>query len=882
MTYLLLVVIAISCAAATFIENDFGTLAARSLVYESLWFEALLALSMFNLTVLIIQTKMYKTFAKFLIHASLIVILFASFLTRYLGFEGMMFISEKSYANTVVSAKNYIEIWLEKENLRVHKRFAFEAHPFSKTLHKTLVFDGKNYEIEAFVKDIVKKARNLEAKVVVNIKSEDFQDIFEMVVTPNKITTPISKISHDLHVSVRHGSIAVQTPFRITLDDFILKKYPGSNYPSEYLSKVTFFDERFGERFSTLITMNQPLSYKGYKFFQTSYAPDEKGTILSINKDPGKIPTYIGYGLLCLGLLLSLFTKNSHLAELFGRVSKATFTLFVCSFLYEPLQANTPYMQNYLDEYKIQSKSVAREFGNLHVQSLGRMQPVDTLSQNILYKFSKKNSWHGMDANQIILGMLVRPDIWKKMPLFAIKSPALKKILHKEKTTSYVAINDLFDANKKYLLTDTLKEASTIKPSQQGTLHKEALRMNEHLEIANMVFGATLFALFPDTKNHTNQWRDFQSLWQDMDESQSKIVQADASSFLQAMYARDFIKASLHVKAIDTFQQKYGGDLLLSAQKVQYEIFWNKLQLFLKLTFTYLFVGLIALMLAFGSVFSEKLRKLKLVTILGSLIFLLFCVHLVGLASRWYLSGHAPMSDTYESMLYISFSALLCGLFFKKSLFALSASVLMASMFLLGAHLSLVDPQITTLVPVLKSFWLTLHVSVIAGSYGFLGVGALIGGFVLILFATRYKQKVIIDKQISFLSDINEIAIYIGLVLLLIGNTLGAIWANESWGRYWGWDPKETWTFISIVVYTALSHLKHLHLVDFHYWFNAFSLVSFASVLMTYFGVNYYLAGMHSYATGDLVPIPAWVYVSVLFVGFLIIVSIAKRKNLKG
>jgi ABC-type transport system involved in cytochrome c biogenesis permease subunit len=201
-------------------------------------------------------------------------------------------------------------------------------------------------------------------------------------------------------------------------------------------------------------------------------------------------------------------------------------------------------------------------------------------------------------------------------------------------------------------------------------------------------------------------------------------------------------------------------------------------------------------------------------------------------------------------------------------------------MFMLGAYLSHIDPQITTLVPVLKSFWLTLHVSVIAGSYGFLGVAAMISLLCLVLYALREEKRLSLDTHINYLSNISEIAIYIGLVLLLIGNLLGAIWANESWGRYWGWDPKETWTFISIIFYTLLVHMKYLQLENFRYWFNVASLGGFGAILMTYFGVNYYLAGMHSYATGDPVPIPFWVYLSVGGYVLLLLVSSLKRKNL--
>ena len=245
------------------------------------------------------------------------------------------------------------------------------------------------------------------------------------------------------------------------------------------------------------------------------------------------------------------------------------------------------------------------------------------------------------------------------------------------------------------------------------------------------------------------------------------------------------------------------------------------------------------------------------------------------------VSGHAPFSDTYESIVYIAWSCLLFSvLFLRKSLFALAGSVMMAGIFMFVAHLGHIDPEITNLVPVLKSFWLSIHVSIITASYGFLALGCALGFITLILFMSRNASRPAIDLHIKQLTDINEITLIIGLSFLVIGNFLGGIWANESWGRYWGWDPKETWAYISIIIYAMVLHVRLIAKWYSPYLFAVLSLVSFASILMTYFGVNFYLAGMHSYATGDPVPIPLWVYVCSGVVLSLIVLSYPK-KNLK-
>jgi len=245
---------------------------------------------------------------------------------------------------------------------------------------------------------------------------------------------------------------------------------------------------------------------------------------------------------------------------------------------------------------------------------------------------------------------------------------------------------------------------------------------------------------------------------------------------------------------------------------------------------------------------------------------------------RWYISGHAPWSNTYETLVYIAWSTMFAALmFFRKSLLALSAAVVTAAIFMFTAHLSGIDPQITNLVPVLKSYWLTIHVSIITGSYGFLALGAMLGFMALVLFIFRDETRPQIDKAIKHMTAINEVSIIIGLSALVIGNFLGGVWANESWGRYWGWDSKETWAYVAIVTYVVVLHLRLTPKLNKPYVFSVFSTISFATILMTYFGVNFYLSGMHSYATGDPVPIPMWVYVVTAMVFVIIAIAYKKR-----
>ena len=236
------------------------------------------------------------------------------------------------------------------------------------------------------------------------------------------------------------------------------------------------------------------------------------------------------------------------------------------------------------------------------------------------------------------------------------------------------------------------------------------------------------------------------------------------------------------------------------------------------------------------------------------------------------------MSNGYESLLFISWVTLAVGLGFgRKSSLTLAATAVLASLTLMVAHLSFMDPQITNLSPVLQSYWLTLHVSVITASYGFLGLGAILGLVNMILYALNTTQNRKHALQtVDELSVISYRSLIFGLYFLTIGTFLGAVWANESWGRYWGWDPKETWSLITIIVYAFVLHAKNIKSLKSIFTYNVMSVYAFFSVLMTYFGVNYYLSGLHSYAGGDPVPIPSFVYVTV--VSLVILTWISYRK----
>jgi len=283
------------------------------------------------------------------------------------------------------------------------------------------------------------------------------------------------------------------------------------------------------------------------------------------------------------------------------------------------------------------------------------------------------------------------------------------------------------------------------------------------------------------------------------------------------------------------------------------------------------FAGALLIFVVVAQIFSDRKVFNYIVKGLIAIIIGLFVFHTLGLGARWYISGNAPWSNAYESIIYVAWATMLFGLYFgRKSALTIAATTFLTAVILAFAHQNWLDPEIANLQPVLNSYWLLIHVSIIVASYGPFSLAMILGIFSLFLIAfTTKKNKKKLDLAIKELTIINEMSITVGLIMLTIGNFLGGMWANESWGRYWGWDPKETWALISIMLYAFVLHMRLIPGLRSRFTFNLWSIITYASIMMTYFGVNFYLSGLHSYASGDKVITPTSVYYSVGFVAIL-------------
>ena len=882
----LLSILFIGAAAATFIENDYGTSTARVLVYYNWWYIAVLFATGINLAGVIYRRKMWRYPPRFLFHLAFLLIGLGAAITHFWGIEGILHIREGSSENRMLTAEPYLQVTIKTSNGVWYQEYQRDFSAIGNNrFAETIFFDGNRTINLKFVDyKFAKQGHStmglLRLKGCYGGKCETVRLVGQRGAKGYDRELSLG----DVKLKLEFGSKIIKMPFVLKLKDFQIERYPGSMAPSSYASEISVVDG--AKSFDYRIYMNHPLNYGGYKFFQSSYDKDERGTILSVNKDPGKWPTYIGYILLALALLLNLFDKRSRFGRLINYLRHSAAVLIVSAFVSvvaaTPANAATPSeFQNYLLSYSKHSKNTAKQFGRLITQSpMGRMEPVNTLDTKLLYKIHKSISYKGMSPDQVMLGMISRPELWRYAKLIKIKSPKLKKVLSLNKDAKYISFADAFDVDNSYKLKKYVETANILKPEKRGTFEREVITLDEKLNVVYMIFYANLFKIYPmpDDQHHT--WYNPLEASQKFTGSIKAGVETLTHNFIDSIINGNWDKASNAISQIAHYQQRLDPSLIPSKSKIDAELFYNHLNLFPSLIAVYMTLGLLFILVGFVEVVSTEKKKLfaYIRSLGGILVILIFAIHTFGLGLRWYISGHAPWSDAYESLLYISWAGLLAGLlFFRRSLLVMGATVTISGIFLFTAHLNNINPQITNLVPVLKSYWLTIHVSVITASYGFLGLSSILGFLILLLFIVRSPKKEGVDVAIYRLVAVDEAALIIGLSMLTVGNFIGGVWANESWGRYWGWDPKETWAYISIIVYTIVLHLRLIKPLDLPYILALSSFLAFASILMTYFGVNFYLSGLHSYATGDPVPVPVWVYVLGAIALVTIVLSYPKR-----
>ena len=751
------------------------------------------------------------------------------------------------------------------------------------------------------VKDIVSgndfKKKNSTDALIVKVQSEGKS--VDIVLKGSKGTAGEPQVVKlgKLEYTLFFGSKIFTLPFSITLNDFIAQKYPGTEKSySSYESKVTVTENNM--KFNADIYMNHILDYGGYRFFQSSFDPDEKGTILSVNHDYwGTMITYIGYFLLFFAMMAILFVKNTRFADIKRKLEEVknkkskllSILLLLFCFSGFSQHQNNHVKFNYLDSilaYKV-PEAQAEKFGRLVIQDDGgRMKPINTFSSELLRKVSKRETYEGLNSDQVFISMSQFPAAWFELPLIYIKkgNDSIRKIIGVNPEDKYVTFKSLFDKMGNYKLSPYLDDA--YKTNTPNQFQKDFIEVDKKVNLLNSALSGNILKVFPIPNDKNNKWFSFLEIDHPMGNDLDSIKNALPYYFdalAKAAKTNDYTLANTMLLGMENYQKKYGKAVRPSEDQISSEILLNKYDVFKNLFWMYMLAGsLMLIMVIINIFFNNKLIRITVNTF-HVIVGLLFAFHTLGLIARWYVSGHAPWSNAYESMIYVAWATMFFTLAFdRKSKLTVASGTFVASMILMVAHLNWLDPSIANLQPVLNSYWLMIHVAVIVASYGPFTLGMVLGLVALLLMLfTNESNKEKMTLHIKEITYINEMALTIGLVMLTIGNFLGGQWANESWGRYWGWDPKETWALISIMVYAFVIHARFVPAFRGLFSFNFMSVLAFASILMTYFGVNFHLTGMHSYASGEKQNVIIYLYIFITYMVFSTLVYLKYRKILK-
>jgi len=693
-------------------------------------------------------------------------------------------------------------------------------------------------------------------------------------------------------IEASYGAKPLVLPFSVYLNDFQLERYPGSSSPSSYASEVTVLDGDL--EFPFRIYMNHVLDHKGFRFYQASYDTDEQGTVLAVNHDWwGTYVTYLGYLLMTLGMAFTLFGKHSRFRQLNKKLSRIKkFGLLILLFF-------NLHLVQAQDSAEASSQFVPTEqaaaFGVLLVQDLdGRIKPLNTLASEFLRKLSRRpyyRSYMGnvrtdVSADQVFLAIQMDPNSWQDIPLIKIdpkKGGVLFNGLERN-PDDLVSFASFVTSDGGYILEQAVEEANRKKPANQSELDKEILKVDERFNILYNLLAGNYLKVFPNKLDANRTWFGPNHHFEDFTEEDARFCKEILELYFTDLLNADYQKASEHLSYLSTYQQVLAADYIPEESRVKAELLYNQINFnFWMFQFAFM-LGSLLLVLALARIFTQKpwLDRLWIFLVfLGLLGLLAFTANII---LRWYVAGHAPWSNGYEMIVFVAWVLLLCGfLTYKKSDFALPLATLFSGALLFVSYLDWLSPEITNLMPVLKSYWLKVHVATIVSSYAPLALSAILGLMALLLGLLKTKTNADkIEIKITELTYINEISMTIGLFVLAVGTFLGGIWANESWGRYWAWDPKETWALISVIVYAIVLHLRFVPSLNNKLVLNIASVWAFGSIIMTSFGVNYYLSGLHSYAAGDPLPVPKFIYVLVLVLLVVSISAVWKQRSIRS
>jgi len=625
-----------------------------------------------------------------------------------------------------------------------------------------------------------------------------------------------------------------QMPFTLSLDSFQIAYYPGTQAPVNYISYLKIKED--DKIFSKDVSMNNILSLKGYRFYQSSFDQDGKGTLLSVNYDRWGIPvTYTGYLLLGISMLWILLAPGGNLRKLLRHpLLKGGLCLLL---LLLPAKV--------FAQPKTINKPEADKLGTLQIMYGNRIAPLQTFAKDFTLKLTSKPTYNGYTSEQVMAGWIFFPQDWMSEPMIRIRNAELRQMLG---TGEYAPLTAFFNNNEEYLLATF--NSRLPQGGKQSPLQKAIAEADEKVQIIRMLQQGNILKIFPYEEQGRLQWYSpIDELPEDMD-NMEKLLVRNLFALLETNISENNTEAFLQtIDKFKVYQNKNAGIHALPDKKINAEILYNTSNITTILYRANLVLGLflfIFFCIRLVIPDNRKINSLSGIFYQSSRILLVasFLVLTAYMALRTYISGRVPLSNGYETMIFIAWCILLIAvLFHKRFRLIIPFGFLLSGFVLLVSSLGQMNPQITPLMPVLLSPWLSIHVSVIMISYALFGFITLNALTALILGIFKKDSK---EYQVKLML-ISRIFLYPAVFFLGAGIFIGAIWANVSWGSYWAWDPKEVWALISFLIYGLAFHLQSIPFFRKPVFFHLFMVFAFLSLLMTYFGVNYFLGGMHSY-----------------------------------
>jgi cytochrome c-type biogenesis protein CcsB len=624
-------------------------------------------------------------------------------------------------------------------------------------------------------------------------------------------------------------------PFTIRLDSFRVSYHEGTKAASDYESRFTVMRER--DTIQGAASMNNIFSYNGIRLYQNSFDDDMRGSTLTVNSDPYGIPvTYTGYAMLFIALIYMLFDPKGRYRQLLHhpalkRGLLTVVALFTVTAFTSPLSAQPTL-----------SKDAATHFGKIYISYNDRICPTETYALDFTKKLYGKGHYKEFTADQVLTGFLFWGNEWNNEKIIKVKGGALRERMH---LPSLCSVNDFFKKDMGYILGPLVQE---YYGGNHDKTHQQAMQVDDKLRLIMELRQGMTLKFFPIKEKGVITWYGpADNLPVATASRQAAFAHAATAHLFNDAHHSDMSHFTGVTDDIRRFQYRNGSNSIPSQLRTRAEHIYNKVSFatilfMLNLTMGFLSLGwfIYRMTRQQRKEPSKAVEHCFLAILFLSLLALTCC-----LALRWIISGNIPMGNGYETTLLLAWLVIIASLVaYRKAHIMLTFGFLLSGFFLLVSHISYMDPQIGQLMPVLNSPLLSIHVSIIMAAYALLSFTFICALMAFILKLIQRNN----DMAAEALQVLSQLFLHPALTCLGLGIFIGAIWANVSWGQYWSWDPKETWALITFMVYGASVHSSSIPQLRRPMVYHAYQLLAFLTLLMTYFGVNYFLGGMHSYA----------------------------------